>query len=229
MREGLKKPGLSEEIPWAAEFGRTATRLRATPQLQRLAAQYGILPREADKHFVLPLPKHPLRLKRTSTWRSGDKIAGEAIDKAWCVTSTSASTFTIFQALGGHPLAFANNPDLDLYALPGLPRYVVKRAAGSIQLPEAQQGQTLRSCAGGAVNIGFPPFCYQGTKGLVFCVRSAPYWSDRNSRVQVQRSPIRDGIPQPTRAATLPVRVRPPATYASPGRMGLQGPLGLAG
>jgi hypothetical protein len=79
-REGLKKLGLSEEIPWAAEFGRTATRFRATPQLQRLAAQYGILRREADSHFVLPLPIHPLRLKRCSRWKGPDKIIGTPME-----------------------------------------------------------------------------------------------------------------------------------------------------
>jgi hypothetical protein len=80
VREGLRTLGLSEEIPWAPEFGRTATRFRATPQLQRLAAQYGILPREADKHFVLPLPTQPLRLKRCSRWKGPDKITGTAME-----------------------------------------------------------------------------------------------------------------------------------------------------
>jgi len=80
VREALRKLGLSEEIPWAAEFGRTATRFRATPPLQRLAAEYGIPPREADKHFVLPLPKRPLRLKGCSRWRGPDKITGTAME-----------------------------------------------------------------------------------------------------------------------------------------------------
>jgi hypothetical protein len=79
-REGLKKLGLSEEIPWVADFGRTATRFRAAPELKRLAAQHGIQPSEADKHFILPLPKHPLRLKSTSTWVRGHKIDGEMLE-----------------------------------------------------------------------------------------------------------------------------------------------------
>jgi hypothetical protein len=57
-----------------------ATRLRATPQLKCLAAQHGIQPSEADKHFVLPLPHHPLRLKGISIRKGGDKIAGEAME-----------------------------------------------------------------------------------------------------------------------------------------------------
>jgi hypothetical protein len=89
LREGLKKFGLLEEIPWVADFGRTATRFRAAPELKRLAAQCGIQPSEADKHFVLPLPHHPLRLKGTSIWKGGDKIAGEAMEIDYTIKVTA--------------------------------------------------------------------------------------------------------------------------------------------
>jgi hypothetical protein len=204
VRRGLLKLGLLKEVPGVQGFGRPATRFKATPLLERLAAQHGILPSEADRHFILPLPEHPLRLKGVSTWVWGHKIDGKEMEidygdakvtalertiidlndfldgfdirggthrgyirqfecgdherfdwnlggrlysqgqhnyqrlsgaerlmmtingKPVCDIDVRASTFTIFQALGGHPLDFANNPDLDPYALPGLPRDVVK-------------------------------------------------------------------------------------------------------
>jgi hypothetical protein len=62
-KDGLKTLDLLEEIP--GKQNGPATRFRATPQLKGLAAQHGIQPGEADKHFVLPLPKHtPSRTRR---------------------------------------------------------------------------------------------------------------------------------------------------------------------
>src|SRR5260221_3406914 len=83
VRDGLKILDLLEEMLWQREWGRTATRFRATPQLKRLAAQYGVLPSEVEKHFVLPLPLHPLLLKGASTWKGGDKIAGKMMEIAY--------------------------------------------------------------------------------------------------------------------------------------------------
>ncbi len=216
VREGLKKLGLLDEAPpvqrWL--FGivteRWCPRFRATPSLKLLAAQHGIQPTEASKHFihirsVRGLPTHLLRLKSASTrGRGGRPIAGKLMkidytdpevqglaqvirelnifldqfvitggihhgyvrqfecgdheEFAWdlggrlyslgsdsyqqiskadrlkmtidgnplCELDIRSSTFTIFQALGGEPLDFVNDPDLDPYALPGFPREVVK-------------------------------------------------------------------------------------------------------
>jgi hypothetical protein len=217
VRQSLLKLGLLQEVPGVQGFGKPATRFKATPLLEQLAAQYGIQPSEADRHFILPLPEHPLRLKGKSTWVWGQKIDGKEMEidysdakvkalertiidlndflegfdigggthrgyirqfecgdherfdwnlggrlysqgqhnyqqlspaerlmmtingKPVCDIDVRASTFTIFQALGGHPLDFANNPDLDPYALPGFPRDVVKKfitaTFGSGQLP----------------------------------------------------------------------------------------------
>jgi hypothetical protein len=81
----LKKLDLLEEILGSQQWsdcGVTcrATRFRATPKLKCLAAYHGIQPGEADKHFALPLPKHPLRLMGASTWARGNKIKGEAME-----------------------------------------------------------------------------------------------------------------------------------------------------
>lgn len=46
--------------------------------------------------------------------------------KPTCELDIRASNLTIFQALVGQPLDFVNNPGLDPYTLPGLPREVVK-------------------------------------------------------------------------------------------------------
>jgi hypothetical protein len=217
VREGLKKLDLLDEVLGEQGFGKPATRFSATPLLEELAIQHGVLPSEADRHFILSLPEHPLRLKSTSTWVWRRKIDGKEMEidygnakvaaleriiidlndflegfdirggthqgyirqfecgdherfdwnlggrlysqgqhnyqrlsgaerlmmtingKPVCDIDVRASTFTIFQALGGHPLDFANNPDLDPYALPGLPRDVVKTfitaTFGSGQLP----------------------------------------------------------------------------------------------
>jgi hypothetical protein len=72
-REGLKKLGMLEETPavqrWSP-FGvvteRRCRRFRATPQLRGLAAQHGIEPPEARKHFVDRRPIKPLRLRTAS-------------------------------------------------------------------------------------------------------------------------------------------------------------------
>jgi hypothetical protein len=202
VKDGLKTLHLLEEIP--GKQNGPATRFRATPQLKSLAAQHGVQLGEADKHFVLPLPKHPLRLMGASTWAWGNKIKGKAMEidytekvralertivelnefidqfviaggthrgyyrqfecgdheqfewdlggrlysqdgkhsyqqlggaerrkmtingKPVCEVDVRASTLTIFQASGGRPLDFSNDPDLDPYALPGLDRDVVK-------------------------------------------------------------------------------------------------------
>jgi hypothetical protein len=72
-RQGLKKLGLLEETEPATRwsgFGtpikRWSRRFRATPQLKSLAAQHGIEPTEARKHFVDRRPIKPLRLRTTS-------------------------------------------------------------------------------------------------------------------------------------------------------------------
>jgi hypothetical protein len=77
-KHGLKTLGLLEEIP-GKQIGPT-TRFSATPQFKSLATQHGIQPGEADTHFVLPLPKHPLRVMGASTWARGNKIKGEAME-----------------------------------------------------------------------------------------------------------------------------------------------------
>jgi hypothetical protein len=77
-KDGLKTLELLEEIP--GKQNGPATRFSATPKLKTLAAEHGIQPGEADKHFVLPLPKHPLRLMGASTWARGNKIKGKAIE-----------------------------------------------------------------------------------------------------------------------------------------------------
>jgi hypothetical protein len=201
-KDGLKTLDLLGEIP--GKQNGPATRFSATPQLKSLAAHHGIQPGEADKHFMLPLPKHPLRLMGASTWAWGNKIKGKAMEidntnkvtalertiidlndfldefdigggthrgyyrqfecgdheqfewnlggrlysqdgkhsyqqlagverrkmtingKPVCEVDVRASTLTIFQASVGQPLDFSDNPDLDLYALPGLDRGVVK-------------------------------------------------------------------------------------------------------
>jgi hypothetical protein len=188
VRRGLQKLGLLKEVPGVQGFGKPATRFKATPLLEQLAAQHTIPPSEADRHFVLPLPKHPLRLKGTSTWAGANKIDGEVMEidytnevrameqtiidlnkfidqfdirggthrgyirqfecgdhpkfewdlggrlysqgtynyqqiigaerpgmtidgKPVCEVDVKASALTIFQALGGQPLDFTNNPD----------------------------------------------------------------------------------------------------------------------
>jgi hypothetical protein len=90
VRKGLKKLDLMDEAAavlfWSPDFGvikRWCSRFRATPPLQLLAAQHGIQPTEASKHFihirsVRSLPKHPLRRKSASTRGPGGRpIAGK--------------------------------------------------------------------------------------------------------------------------------------------------------
>jgi hypothetical protein len=204
VRAGLRRLGMLEEMPGQQGFSKPATRFKATPVLEQLAARYGIEPSEADRHFLLPLPQRPLLLKGASTWTRGDKIEGEVMEidysdpkvtalertitdlnkfidgfdirggthRGYCREfncgdhkkfewdlggrlygqgkhnyqrlsgaerrkmtidgvpvsdlDVRASNLTIFQALGRQPFDFANNPDLDPYALPGLRRDVVK-------------------------------------------------------------------------------------------------------
>jgi len=81
----MKALGLLEEF-WSGfeaeqEMKRRATRFRATPRLEQLAAQHGIQPAEINRHFRHSLPDHPLRLKATSTRATkGAKIDGEAME-----------------------------------------------------------------------------------------------------------------------------------------------------
>jgi hypothetical protein len=82
VRRDLKKLGLLEEAPavqfWSPDFGvtkRWCTRFRAMPPLKLLAAQHGVQPAEADKHFIvdirnISLPKQTLRRMTASTYRS---------------------------------------------------------------------------------------------------------------------------------------------------------------
>jgi hypothetical protein len=247
VRKGLKKVGLLEERPpvqfWSPGLGVTARwchRFRATPPLKLLAAQHGIQPTEASKHFihirsVRSLPKHPLRRKSASTRGPGGRpIRGKLmkidyadpevqalaqvirglnifLDQfvitggihhgyvrqfecgahkkfAWdlggrspsydnyqqvgrakrlkmtingkplCELDIRASTFTIFQALGGEPLDFVNDPDLDPYALPGFRREVVKALItatfGQGQLPGQWPQKASRDYRAGSLVEG---------------------------------------------------------------------------
>ena len=70
-------PGFDAE----QEMKRRATRFRATPRLEQLAAQHGIQPAEINRHFRHSLPDHPLRKKATSTRATkGDKTGGEVME-----------------------------------------------------------------------------------------------------------------------------------------------------
>jgi hypothetical protein len=80
VRRSLLKLGLLQEVPGVQGFGKPATRFKATPVLEQLATQHGFPPSEADWHFILPLPEHPLRLKGASTWVWGQKIDSEAME-----------------------------------------------------------------------------------------------------------------------------------------------------
>jgi hypothetical protein len=74
----LKTLDLLEEIP--GKQNGPGTRFSATPLLKSLAAQHSIQSGEAEMHFLLPLPKRPLRLMRASRWAWGNKIKGEAME-----------------------------------------------------------------------------------------------------------------------------------------------------
>jgi hypothetical protein len=86
LRKAVKTLGLLEEAPgvqhWS-EFGVIrgwATRFRATPRLERLAAQHVIQPAEVNKHFIRGLPEHPLVLRGGSTRApEGYKIPGKVM------------------------------------------------------------------------------------------------------------------------------------------------------
>jgi hypothetical protein len=85
VREGLKKLDLLEEVLGSQQWSdghvtKRATRFRATPALKSLAIRYGVQPDEAEWHFVLPLPEHPLRRMGASTWTWGNKIRGRAME-----------------------------------------------------------------------------------------------------------------------------------------------------
>jgi len=85
LRSTMKALDLLEEF-WPGfeakqEMKRWATRFRATPRLEQLAAQHGIQPAEVNRHFKHSLPNHPLRLKATSTRATkGDKTGGELME-----------------------------------------------------------------------------------------------------------------------------------------------------
>jgi hypothetical protein len=85
LRKMMTALGLLEEF-WSGfeaerEMKRWATRFRATPRLEQLAAQHGIEPAEVNRHFRHSLPDHPLRLKATSTRATkGDKTGGEVME-----------------------------------------------------------------------------------------------------------------------------------------------------
>jgi hypothetical protein len=85
LRKMMKTLALLEEF-WSGfeaeqEMKRWATRFRATPRLEQLAAQHGIQPAEINRHFKHSLPDHPLRLKATSTRATkGDKTGGEVME-----------------------------------------------------------------------------------------------------------------------------------------------------
>ena len=86
LRMALKTLGLLEEargVQHWSEFGVIrgwATRFRATPRLERLAAQYDIQPAEVSKHFIRGLPEHPLVLRGGSRRApEGYKIPGEVM------------------------------------------------------------------------------------------------------------------------------------------------------
>jgi hypothetical protein len=73
-RQGLERLGLLEETaavqrwsPFGVVTQRRCRRFRASPQLRGLAAQHGIGPTEARKHFADRRPIKPLRLRTTST------------------------------------------------------------------------------------------------------------------------------------------------------------------
>jgi len=84
LRSTMKALDLLEEF-WPGfeaeqEMKRWATRFRATPRLEQLAAQHGIQRAEINRHFKHSLPDHPLRKKATCTWTKGDKIDGEVME-----------------------------------------------------------------------------------------------------------------------------------------------------
>jgi hypothetical protein len=85
LRSTMKALDLLEEF-WSGfeaeqEMKRWATRFRATPRLEQLAAQHGIQRAEINRHFKHRLPDHPLRLKATCTrGTKGDKTGGEVME-----------------------------------------------------------------------------------------------------------------------------------------------------
>jgi hypothetical protein len=79
----------------------------AIPQLKTLSAQHGIQPGEADKHFVLPLPKHPLHLMAASAWAWGTKIKGGAMEIDYTDAVTGLERTIMLPFLGqGASMAF---------------------------------------------------------------------------------------------------------------------------
>jgi hypothetical protein len=69
---------------WDEPFGarvvvrRKATRFRATQKLLDICAQHGVLVEDFHDHFLIPLPEHPLQLRRSSKRTEyGKKIPGK--------------------------------------------------------------------------------------------------------------------------------------------------------
>jgi uncharacterized protein YidB (DUF937 family) len=55
----------------------SASRFRATPQLLKLAADFGVAVSEAKTHFIADLPKHPLQVRPSSRRNEyGQKLKG---------------------------------------------------------------------------------------------------------------------------------------------------------
>jgi len=76
------KRGFQDAVQWekgGPKFGtwRWATRFRATQALLDLCAEHGLKPDDVDRHFLLPLPEHPLQRRRASKRDDfGKKIRG---------------------------------------------------------------------------------------------------------------------------------------------------------
>jgi hypothetical protein len=77
------KPGFQDPIQWEPggpklSNWRFATRFRATQALLDLCADHGVRPDAVDRHFLLPLPEHPLQRRRASKRDDfGKKIRGK--------------------------------------------------------------------------------------------------------------------------------------------------------
>jgi hypothetical protein len=79
------KRGFQDPIQWEpggpkVSNWRFATRFRATEVLLGLCAEHGVRPDDVDRHFLLPLPEHPLQ-RRAASKRDdfGKKIRGKAM------------------------------------------------------------------------------------------------------------------------------------------------------
>jgi hypothetical protein len=74
--------GFQDAVQWEPGgpklgYRRFATRFRATRALLDLCAEHGVRPDDVDRHFLLPLPEHPLQ-RRAASKRDdfGKKIRG---------------------------------------------------------------------------------------------------------------------------------------------------------